>query len=161
MNPLPSRGITWNIKSCFVWKTMKQYLWMSSAAVVIGALRVKSWPKLKRESKMKTTDLLPLKVCQFALIILWSEELRKKTNLMHHKTLTILNIMQYKLNEINRNWKSKHFPLSFGVDLAPLIISGIHLSLWRKCYKNLQPHLDIFRNSSMLYTNLLNNSHTL
>ena len=39
MNPLPSRGFTWNIKSYFLWKTMKKYLWMS-AAVVIGALRV-------------------------------------------------------------------------------------------------------------------------
>ena len=36
-----SRGFTWNIKSYFFWKTMKTYLWMSSAAVVIGALRVK------------------------------------------------------------------------------------------------------------------------
>ena len=36
-----SRGFTWNIKSYFLWKAMKKYLWMSSAAVVIGALRVK------------------------------------------------------------------------------------------------------------------------
>ena len=61
MNPLPSRGFTWNIKSkigldfsyeslaedsletssYFLRKTMKKYLWKSSAAVVIGALRVK------------------------------------------------------------------------------------------------------------------------
>ena len=41
VNPLPSRGFIWNIKSYFLWKTMKIYLWMSSAAVVIGALRVK------------------------------------------------------------------------------------------------------------------------
>ena len=37
---------TWNIKSYFLWKTMKywktmkKYLWMSSAAVVICALRI-------------------------------------------------------------------------------------------------------------------------
>ena len=31
---------TWNNKSYFLWKTMKKYLWMSSAAVVIGSLRV-------------------------------------------------------------------------------------------------------------------------
>ena len=43
MNPLPSKGFTWNIKSYFLWKTMKTYLWVSSAAVVIGALRVKAW----------------------------------------------------------------------------------------------------------------------
>ena len=42
VNLLPSRGFTWNIKSYFLWKTMKKYLWISSAAVVIGALRVKS-----------------------------------------------------------------------------------------------------------------------
>ena len=41
MNPLLSRGFTWNIKPYFLWKTMKKYLWMSSAAVVTGALRVK------------------------------------------------------------------------------------------------------------------------
>ena len=41
MNLLPSRGYTWNSKSYFLWKTMKKYLWMSSAAVVIGAWRVK------------------------------------------------------------------------------------------------------------------------
>ena len=40
VNPLPSRGFTWNIKSYFLWKTMKKYLWMLSAAVVIGTLRV-------------------------------------------------------------------------------------------------------------------------
>ena len=34
------RGFTWNIKSYFLWRTMKKYLWMSSAAVVIGALKV-------------------------------------------------------------------------------------------------------------------------
>ena len=45
MNPLPSRGFTWNIKSYFLWKTMKKYLWMSSAAVVLGALRVKFYCK--------------------------------------------------------------------------------------------------------------------
>ena len=33
-------GFTWNIKPYFLWKTMKKYLWMSSAAVVIGTLRV-------------------------------------------------------------------------------------------------------------------------
>ena len=43
MNPLPSRGFTWNIKSYFPWKTMKKYLWMSSTAVVIDALRVNYW----------------------------------------------------------------------------------------------------------------------
>ena len=41
---LPSRAFTWNIKSYFLWKTMKKYLWMSSAAVVIGALGVKNHP---------------------------------------------------------------------------------------------------------------------
>ena len=41
MNPLPSRDLTWNIKSYFLWDTMKKYLWMSSVAVVIGALRIK------------------------------------------------------------------------------------------------------------------------
>ena len=40
VNPLPSREFTWNIKSFFLWKTMKKYLWMSPGAVVIGALRV-------------------------------------------------------------------------------------------------------------------------
>ena len=30
-----------NIKFYYLWKTMKKYLWMSSATVVIGALRVK------------------------------------------------------------------------------------------------------------------------
>ena len=33
-------GFTWKIKPYFLWKTMKKYLWMSSAAVVIGALKV-------------------------------------------------------------------------------------------------------------------------
>ena len=37
---LLSRGFTWNIQSYFLWKTMNKYLWMLSAAVVIGALRV-------------------------------------------------------------------------------------------------------------------------
>ena len=32
VNPLPNRGFTWNIKSYSLWKTMKKYLWMSSAA---------------------------------------------------------------------------------------------------------------------------------
>ena len=32
--------VSWNIKSYFLWKTMKKYLWMSSAAVVNGTLRV-------------------------------------------------------------------------------------------------------------------------
>ena len=45
VNPLPSRGFTWNIKSYFLWKTMKKYLGMLSAAVVIGALRVKNRAK--------------------------------------------------------------------------------------------------------------------
>ena len=40
VNPLSSRGFTWNIKSYFLWKTMKKYLGMSSAAVVIGTLVV-------------------------------------------------------------------------------------------------------------------------
>ena len=39
MNPLPSREFTWHFKSYFLWKTMKKYLWISSAAVVIGALK--------------------------------------------------------------------------------------------------------------------------
>ena len=38
---VPSRGFTWNIKSKLLWKTMKKYLWMSSAAVMISALRDK------------------------------------------------------------------------------------------------------------------------
>ena len=46
VNRLPSRGFTCSIKSCFLWKTMKRYLWMSSAAVVIGALRVKLYFEL-------------------------------------------------------------------------------------------------------------------
>ena len=44
VNPLPSRGFTSNIKSYFLWKAMKKYLWTSSAAVVIGALKVKLMP---------------------------------------------------------------------------------------------------------------------
>ena len=43
VNPLPSRGFSWNIKSYFLWKTMKKYLWMSSVAVVTGALRVNNF----------------------------------------------------------------------------------------------------------------------
>ena len=43
VNPLLGRGFTWNIKSYFPWKTMKKYLWKLSAAVVIGALRVKEF----------------------------------------------------------------------------------------------------------------------
>ena len=39
-NPLSSRGFTWNIKSYFLWKTMKKYLGMSSAAFVFGTLIV-------------------------------------------------------------------------------------------------------------------------
>ena len=42
MNPLPSRGFTWNIKSYFLWKNNEKYSWMSSAAVVIGILRFKN-----------------------------------------------------------------------------------------------------------------------
>ena len=38
VNPLPSRGFTWNIKSYFLYKITKKYLWMLSAAVVIRAL---------------------------------------------------------------------------------------------------------------------------
>ena len=38
---LAELGFTWNIMSYFLWKTMKKYLWMASAAVVIGALKVK------------------------------------------------------------------------------------------------------------------------
>ena len=33
--------LTWNIKSYFLWKAMKRYLWMSSAAVMIATLKVK------------------------------------------------------------------------------------------------------------------------
>ena len=43
----PSRRFTWNIKSYFLWKRMKKYLWISSAAVVIGALRVNLWTAIK------------------------------------------------------------------------------------------------------------------
>ena len=39
MNPLPSRGFTWNFKSYFLWKTRKKCLQMLSAAVVIGPLK--------------------------------------------------------------------------------------------------------------------------
>ena len=39
VNPLPSIGFTSNIKSCFLWKTMKKYSRLSSAVVVIGDLR--------------------------------------------------------------------------------------------------------------------------
>ena len=52
MNPLPSKGFTSNIKFYFLWKTMKKYLWMSSAAVLIGALRV----NLKNTRKKKKID---------------------------------------------------------------------------------------------------------
>ena len=38
-------GFTWNIV-LFLWKTMKKYLWMSSAGVVIGALKVKVFYEL-------------------------------------------------------------------------------------------------------------------
>ena len=41
VNPLPSRGFTWNIKSYFLWKTMKKCSRQSSAAVVTGALSLK------------------------------------------------------------------------------------------------------------------------
>ena len=52
MNPLPSRGFTWNIKSYFLWKAMiKKYLWMSPAAVVIGALRVNDWNRKNRKHR--------------------------------------------------------------------------------------------------------------
>ena len=40
VNPLLSRGFTWNIKSYFLWKAVKKYL-ISSAAVVIGALALR------------------------------------------------------------------------------------------------------------------------
>ena len=39
---LLGRRFTWNIKTCFLWKIKKKYSKMSSAAVMIGALRVKS-----------------------------------------------------------------------------------------------------------------------
>ena len=40
VNPLLGRGFTWNTKFYFLWKIMKNYLWISSAAFLIGALRV-------------------------------------------------------------------------------------------------------------------------
>ena len=40
MNPLHSRGFTWNINSYFLWNTMKKYLRMSSTAVMNGTFRV-------------------------------------------------------------------------------------------------------------------------
>ena len=40
VNPLSSRGFTWNIEHYFIRKTVKKYSRLSSAAVVIGALRV-------------------------------------------------------------------------------------------------------------------------
>ena len=46
VNPLPSTGFTWNINSYFLWKTMKKYLWMTSAAVLIGTLRI-NWTQHK------------------------------------------------------------------------------------------------------------------
>ena len=42
VNRLPSRGSTWNSKSYFLWETAKKYSTLSSAAVLIGTLRVKS-----------------------------------------------------------------------------------------------------------------------
>ena len=68
MNPLPSRGFTWHIKSYFLWKTMKKYLWMSPAAVVIGALRVnykKTKDKIficKFSKKKKQTNYIILRI---------------------------------------------------------------------------------------------------
>ena len=41
MNPLARRGFTRNIKHYFIRKTTKKYSRLSSAAVVIGPLRVK------------------------------------------------------------------------------------------------------------------------
>ena len=43
MNPRLSRGLTLNLKSYFLWKTMKKYLWMSSAVVLIGTWRVNTF----------------------------------------------------------------------------------------------------------------------
>ena len=64
VNPLPGRGFTWNIKSYFLWKTMKKYLWMSSAAVVISALRVKwigmsLWPRKTHKHYRKVLVIIP------------------------------------------------------------------------------------------------------
>ena len=58
VNPLPSRGFTWNIRSYFLCKTMK-CLWMSSTAVVIGALRVKNHKKiiLQKQRKIEMSHL--------------------------------------------------------------------------------------------------------
>ena len=43
VNPLRRTGFTWNIKHYFIRKTMKKYSRLSSAAVVIGGLRVKKF----------------------------------------------------------------------------------------------------------------------
>ena len=61
MSPLPSRGFTRNIKSYFLWKTMKKYLEMSSAAVVISALRVKR-PKLPLYTSIPGCKMTSLKL---------------------------------------------------------------------------------------------------
>ena len=61
VNPLPSRGFTWNIKSDFLWKAMKKYLRMFFAAVLIGALRVKCWDRLSIEQTKQSQIRLLLK----------------------------------------------------------------------------------------------------
>ena len=58
VNPLSSRGFTWNIKSYFLWKTMKKYLWMSSAAVLIGPVRVWYWKKAPSSLSLQFETLL-------------------------------------------------------------------------------------------------------
>ena len=58
----PRRGVTLKIKSYFLWK-VKKYLWMSSAAVVICALRVKTYSMHKSSALI----YLPNKWRAFAL----------------------------------------------------------------------------------------------
>ena len=84
MNPLPSRGFTWNIKSYFLWfftwilclaedsletssltfseKQWKKYLWMLFAAVVIGAFRVNKIIGLKTTKKCVWFSLFSLMI---------------------------------------------------------------------------------------------------
>ena len=93
VNRLPSRWFTWNIKTCFLWKIKKIYFKMSSAAVVIGALRVKClmvyikllvlvfWLSfsLRREDDMQTGHWSSYKITHLRvislLILLWNGNL--------------------------------------------------------------------------------------
>ena len=58
---------TLNIEPYLLWKTMNQYLWMSSAAVVIGVLRVKNLVSLMPLTSRETTTLMSTKNLQAVL----------------------------------------------------------------------------------------------